>query len=274
MEKMNFKIPGTGEQAQDLDRAQVELGRLRAAKFNSESGNLPGPDCPKCNRKGVIAVARADGSLYSLPCSCAPTRAYVRRMETSGLRDVLNRFTFETYQAVEPWQKDLKEKAMNYANNPDGWLFIGGQSGCGKTHLCTAVCNELLRLGGHVVYMPWREEVEKLKDYSISGEARAQLKSLFMNAPVLFIDDLYKCGRAADGTYTPSGADVGIAYDIINYRWAQHLPTIISTERSTDELVAIDEATGSRIAERAGRNRIYVTKKPGRNYRLRTEVNI
>ena len=124
-----------------------------------------------------------------------------------------------------------------------------------------------------MVYMPWREEVEKLKDYTKSGEDRARLKAFFMTAPVLFIDDLYKCGRTADGTYTPSGADIGIAFDIINYRWANYLPTIISTERSSDELVAIDEATGSRIAERAGGHRIYIAKKTGRNYRLRNETN-
>ena len=276
MEKLEFNGPGMAAPSEQRSPAElhVALGKIRADKFNSMQGNLVGHDCPKCKNKGTIASVRIDGSIAVAPCSCTPVRAYINRMEASGMRDVLQRFTFDTYQDVETWQKHLKQRVKEYADAPKGWLLVCGQSGSGKTHLCTAVCNELLLRGEKVVYMPWREEVEKLKDYSKSTEDRAQLKAFFMNAPVLFIDDLYKCGRSADGTCTPSGADVGIAFDIINYRWAKHLPTIISTERSTEELVAIDEATGSRIVERAGSHRLYVTKKPGRNYRLRSGVDI
>lgn len=274
MEKVDFTIPGMEENTYDVDTVHVALGKLRAEAFNDSVGDLKGYDCPKCKNRGVFAQAREDGSLNMIRCSCNTMRTYLRRLEVSGLRDALDRYTFDTYETLEPWQKTLKETVERYAKNPRGWLLIGGQSGCGKTHLCTAVCTELIKEGKDVVYMPWREEVEKMKDFRISGDAKAKLKGFFMNAPILYIDDLFKCGRAADGSYNPSGFDVGVAYDIINYRWAKQLPTIISTERSTDELVAIDEATGSRIAELAGDYRLYITKKPGRNYRLRNETNL
>lgn len=83
----------------------------------------------------------------------------------------------------------------------------------------------------------------------------------------MYIDDLFKVGRAADGTSNPTGADVSLAFEIINYRYVNHLPTIVSTEKSPQELVGIDEATGSRIIELAGGNVYSIGRDQRRNYR-------
>ena len=67
---------------------------------------------------------------------------------------------------------------------------------------------------------------------------------------------------------------MGLAFEIINYRYINHLPTIVSTEKTPQELVAIDEATGSRIIELAGGNVFSVARDPKRNYRLRGVVTV
>ncbi len=51
-----------------------------------------------------------------------------------------------------------------------------------------------------------------------------------------------------------------------------HLPTIISTEKTPQELVEIDEATGSRIIEVAGGNVYSIGRDQKRNFRLRGVV--
>jgi hypothetical protein len=43
------------------------------------------------------------------------------------------------------------------------WLYIGGATGSGKTHLSVAAMLKLLKRGKEVYYMLWREEVPKLK---------------------------------------------------------------------------------------------------------------
>jgi DNA replication protein DnaC len=161
---------------------------------------------------------------------------------------------------------------VDYANKVEGWLLFCGQSGSGKTHLCTAVCRHLLMAGEEVRYMPWRQDIRELKSMESTNQVEA-LKKL-QTAPILFIDDLFKTGRAADGSCNPTAADVNLAFDIINYRYTKRLPTVISTERSPAELVDIDEAVGGRIVEMAQGHTYCIEKKQGRNYRLRGVVTV
>ncbi len=61
--------------------------------------------------------------------------------------------------------------------------------------------------------------------------------------------------------------DVNVMYEIVNYRYMNNLPLIISTEKNLDELLVFDEATGSRIIEMCIGNIIYLEGKE-LNYRL------
>ena len=163
---------------------------------------------------------------------------------------------------------------MAYANDPKGWLLLCGQSGSGKTHLCTAVCRHRLLSGDEVRYMPWRDTVSALKAMSLDSEQRQQTIDNLKQAQILYIDDLFKTGRAADGTNNPTGADTNIAFELLNFRYNNHLCTIISTEKSPQELAQIDEATGSRIIEMAGSNVFSVRRDTSKNYRLRGVVTV
>ena len=201
-------------------------------------------------------------------------RRCVWEMEKSGLKNIIKEKTFESFNAVQEWQKAIKTGAMSYADKLDGWLLFCGQSGSGKTHLCTAVCRRRLLSGDEVRYMPWRDKVAELKAMSLDSERRGVIIRGYKTAQILYIDDLYKVGKAADGTSTPTGADVSLAFEIINHRYINHLPTIISTEKTPQELVEIDEATGSRVIEMAGGNVYSIGRDQKRNYRLRGVVSV
>ena len=109
---------------------------------------------------------------------------------------------------------------------------------------------------------------------SLDNERRAEILKGFKSAQILYIDDLYKTGKAADGSSNPTGADIGLAFEIINHRYINHLPTIISTEKTAQELVEIDEATGSRILEMAEGHIYSIGRDMKRNYRLRGVVAV
>ena len=268
MKKMNINLPGLSAQSFN----PVEAGKLKADSFNKTLGDLTGYDCPTCLNRGRIAIPKDDGCVSFRDCDCMKIRRCVQKMESSGMRKVIESYTFDAYKDDDNWQTTIKQGAVDYAENVDGWLLICGQSGSGKTHLCTAVCRHLLLTGEEVRYMPWRQDANELKTMESSRRVDA-LKKLH-EVPVLFIDDLFKTARASDGSITPTVADVNLAFDIINYRYTQRLTTIISTERYPAELVDIDEATGGRIVEMAQGHTYCIEKKPGRNYRLRGVVMV
>ena len=80
-----------------------------------------------------------------------------------------------------------------------------------------------------------------------------------MRARVLYIDDFLK-GKLTE-------ADVNIMYELINHRYMNNLPIIVSTEKSLDQILEFDEAIGSRIIEMC---RKYIIDLQGKelNYRI------
>lgn len=270
MEKLNLNPFGLSAQQYD----PAAFAKMKTDTINSTPGNLTGHDCPKCLNRGTIALPREDGSIYTKECGCMKIRRCVWEMEKSGLKNSIRENTFEAYTATEPWQKAIKAGAMAYAEKLEGWLLFCGQSGSGKTHLCTAVCRQRLLMGDEIRYMPWREKVAELKALSLDNERRAEMINRYKAAQILYVDDLYKVGKDGGGSSNPTGADVGLAFEIINHRYINHLATVISTEKTPQELVAIDEATGSRIIEMAGSNVFSIARDAKRNYRLRGVVSV
>lgn len=270
MEKLNLNLHGRSVPSFD----PAEYDRIKIDSYNKMVGDLTGYDCAKCLNRGRYAVPKERGGMSFVECDCMNIRRCVQKMESSGLRDVIKDWTFAAYEDTENWQTTVKQGAMAYADNVEGWLLFCGQSGSGKTHLCTAVCRHLLLSGAEVRYMPWRQDVRELKGSAKDPGIQAEALKKYQEAPILFIDDLFKVSKAADGSCVPPVADVNIAFDILNYRYTKRLTTIISTERSPAELVEIDEATGGRIVEMAQGNTYCIEKKPGRNYRLRGVVMV
>lgn len=270
MEKLNLNPFGLS--AQSFDPAA--LAKMKADTVNGTPGKLTGYDCPQCLNRGNIAIPREDGSISVRDCDCMKIRRCFWEMERSGLKNIIREKTFEAYTATEEWQKAIKTGAMAYANKPDGWLLFCGQPGSGKTHLCTAVCRHRLLAGDEVRYMPWRDKVAEIKGLSLDNERRTEILNGYKTAQILYIDDLFKTGRAADGSSNPTRADVELAFEIINYRDINHLSTIISTEKTAQELVEIDEATGSRIIKLSGDNVYSIGRDQKRNYRLRGVVMV
>lgn len=250
----------------------LTMERIRIKSFNESAGTMTDWNCPECRNKGDVAFLDGD-KMRCRPCKCQPIRRCIRRMRESGLGDALEHCTFDRYEAIQPWQKSMKQVAYQYAQHPNGWLLMAGQSGCGKTHLCTAVVGELLRQGMEVVYMPWKEDTAKLKAAAMDAEGRDRLMDRLMNAQVLYIDDLLWYNRA-DSHSRPSDADVKLAFELLTHRENGKKLTIISTELMPHELGRINEAVAGRILHNAVGNICTVNADQRRNYRLRHVVTV
>lgn len=218
---------------------------------------LDGVDCAICGNKGQIAYYR-DGVLYSRECECMNRRRSLRRIKNSGMIDLFSRYTFDSYKPVDAERKKIKAMAGKFAADSNGWFYISGKSGSGKTHICTAICEKMIEQNRDVYYMAWRDESRTLKGLMNTDEIEAPLNRL-KKVAVLYIDDFLKGGA--------SDADIRLAFEIINSRYNNSaLRTIISTEMSIEDLLSVDEALGGRIYERS---KGYMIKAPNENFRLR-----
>lgn len=251
-----------------------EQQEMLCAVCNQAEGDLPGARCEKCHNKGLIFKV-SGGEVVSAECKCMAARRSMRRIESSGLGEMLDVCTFDTYQALEPWQQQIKARAQEFVASPAGqWWYIGGQVGAGKTHICTAMVGELMNQGKAARYMLWRDEIVRIKACVNDDSEYFKMVNPLKTVEVLYIDDVFKTGPdLRDGQWVPkapTAADVQVAFEILNYRYNRRdLITIFSGERSIDELIGIDEAVGSRIYERSKLYSLHIGKDSERNYRLR-----
>lgn len=259
----------------------VAWEQKKADDYNASVGDLnekDGYDCPACKNKGTMMIVEVRDN-WPRPrvreCKCMAMRYTIARMKRSGLQNIITQCTFDKYEELDPWHTSVKKRAMEYAATPHGWFFMGGQSGAGKSHLCTAICRSFLLRGDRVQYMMWVDDAAQLKGIVNEGADYVREVDRFKKAPVLYIDDLFKVQNDnGQNRGKPTAADVRLAFEIINYRVVSKLPTIISSEFTLGELVDIDQAVAGRIAEMAEFNAINITPDIKKNYRLRKVVTV
>ena len=218
---------------------------------------LDNVDCPKCGNTGYI-LRQTDGELFSKECSCMAKRRSIRRLTRSNMSDMLSHYMFDSYETPDDYRVRVKHLAKKFAEDDTGWFFISGKSGSGKTHLCTAICSRLIERDNDVYYMKWRDESRSLKAIINTEEVDERLDKL-KRVHVLYVDDFFKGGC--------NDADIRLAFEIINDRYNDSkLRTVISSEMTMEQIIAADEALGSRIYERS---RGYMLSSPKENWRLR-----
>lgn len=253
----------------EFNMTQEEYQQKRVDWYNESEGNLneiDGYNCDLCKNKGYIARLDNNGNEVHRECKCQKIRATLRRARKSGLGDIITEYTFAKFEATEDWQKQIKQLAQAFcADDKAKWFYIGGAVGSGKSHLCTAIAAHYIKAGKDVKYMIWAEEAKRLKSL-VNDLSYQDIISQYKNVDVLYIDDFLKVKYGE----SPTAADINLAFEIINHRiLSRESITIISSEKLLEELVDYDEATMSRIYQKAGKYKIGVTRGSGKNYRMR-----
>lgn len=254
LEKYEESLKMTDEQktAQAAQRENQRHGDLNPEIY----------DCPLCLNRGYIA--KAEGTdIVRYKCKCMGTRRTIRRIKASGLEAAIDEYRFENFDTNEPFQRDMKDKAVRYLAEKGAWFMVCGQSGCGKTHICTAIVRQKIKHSHDVIYMPYRDEIVRIKQSVTDAEAYQKRMEQLKRVDTLYIDDLFK-GKIGE-------ADINAMYELLGYRYSNHLDTIISTEVSVDRIIAIDEAIAGRIYERCGKGEyvMQIGADIKKNYRLK-----
>lgn len=237
-------------------------------RYNDSVGHLneeDGYDCPICKNRGFIMKIVPDETGYpyevACDCKCMKIRRNAKRLKRSGLAEWVDSKTFDTFVASEDWQKNMKTKALEYTESPDGWLYVAGQSGAGKTHICTATCLKLIEAGKSVKYMLWSEIIHKLESTRFDDGGREDYIDDIAKNDVIYIDDFLKC--------FDKGKHLFLAFEFINKMIIMKKMLIISSEMFYQEISSIDEALGGRIAEQSKGHIIQIARDTNRNYRFK-----
>ena len=194
-------------------------------------------NCLKC---GGVGFYRRDVPLghkhfgEAFPCDCTlllRQTQYMGKLGKISQLETLASKEFVTFITDPPGYdekscenlRDTYELCLNFARNPQGWLFLQGRHGCGKTHLAAAISHMLLRESVPVLFKPVPDLLDLLRS-SFSPDTEItydRIFSLVRDVSVLVLDDL--------------GAQVSTQwareklYQLLNQRYVNQMPTVFTS---------------------------------------------
>lgn len=187
-----------------------------------------------------------------------------RFLESSGMRGIMHNMTFDSF---DPQRRGkIYEVARRYAEDftpkTDAGLIFFGKAGSGKTHLAVAIARHLIeqkQIAARVA-----RTVELLADIrqtfnehdGYRAENEAELIQKFTSVALLVLDDL--------GSEKISDWVKEILYRIIDERWLEQKPMIITTNLNLKEL---EERIGERIVSRIAGACVQIEMQ-NRDYRI------
>ncbi|MCZ6530923.1 MAG: ATP-binding protein [Chloroflexi bacterium] len=126
--------------------------------------------------------------------------------------------------------EDAQKAAQVFAENPKGWLMLGGSYGVGKTHLAAAIANHRSSQGFPVIFVVVPDLLDHLRatfspNSTISYDRRFEE---IRNAPLLVLDDL---GAQAATPWVREKLD-----QLFNHRYNAKLPTVITSAETPDKI--------------------------------------
>lgn len=174
-------------------------------------------------------------------CSCRhrqiSQQVHKRLFALSNLAE-LEHLTFDNFQprgrvGLRPAHADSLEQAVNharlYAQSLEGWLLIQGGFGCGKTHLAAAVANFTVSLGVPTLFLTVPDLLDTLRFAYDDPEATFEQRfEEIRTAPLLVMDDF--------GTQNATAWAQEKLFQIINYRYVNRLPMVITTNLMLEEI--------------------------------------
>lgn len=215
--------------------------------------------CGRCGGNGWLRK-KADftsedfGQIF--PCDCKATRSQdiiPNLFQIGGFnKELLSNMSFQKFDLNGNLKLDQRQKhslrtavkiCKIFAKQPEGWLFITGTHGSGKTHLALACAVERLKQKDAVfiVFVPALLD-ELRSSFGVNkGITYENIIEKLRSVELLVLDDL--------GSESGTEWSQEKLYQILVFRYNLRLPTIITSSLSTDEIELNKEAIGSRLKD-------------------------
>lgn len=207
----------------------VTLGKKKIDNdvYDRISDMYPPGGCPTCNGRLKYAL---DFVTYDCDCDfqIRLQRHYFRANIGREYHDIcLKDFEGEDASKVVPVVRDYLDAFGNNFHFGLGLTFTGPY-GTGKTFAMTCVLKELVKQGRETYFTTFEQLINVWGDSWHDAEAKRLLEKRLKTAEVLGLDELRTDPRNAGG-FLANGLD-----SVIRYRTANLLPTLVTTNMSSD----------------------------------------
>lgn len=259
---------GIEEGVINLKNIKEQIEKLKETalrcKDKAPKGNFK---CGYCKDTGFVVMEQKGMQPIIKMCICQKREILKQQWIDAGFNIIATDKNIKTFMVNNKVAKKMKEIALDYIENFESIQFDNnnsvaflGQSGSGKTHICMAISLELIKKGFNAVYFPYREVIITLKQNILNSYKYNEEINKYKKAGLLVIDDLFKGGATEP--------DLRIIFEILNFRYLNRLPILLSSENYSEDLLKIDTALGSRIIEMC-KNRILDIPKEENKYNER-----
>ncbi len=194
--------------------------------------------CDKCDDKGFVEGKK---------CSCLEKIIKEESISKLNKNSALSLSDFKyfdlSYYSNQKEEdkgfvpKEQMERVLTYCKNyakkfslNSNSIFMNGNTGLGKTHLSLAIAKEVVAKGYSVSYGSTQDFLREVEKEHFNREKnQTDTLQILLNTDLLVLDDL--------GAEFNSQFNVSTIHNIINTRINKSMPTIISSNLTTSELV-------------------------------------
>lgn len=237
------------------------------------------PYCKKCGTARFIIIG---GTVFPCLCECQAKerdkenarkdeeerrKIFTYKQIKSGVSERYRDVTFENTKHFSE-VNGAYESMQNYCKNADAvkanniWVYIYGENSTGKTHLTACMANHLISKGYNVLFTSVPQIIADIQSsYTRNTATQAEILKDLATKDFVFLDDL---GKEITGTKTAFSEK--ILLEVINARYNNKLPTIITSNYSIKELgtkLNVDAAITQRLGEECKK----IIKMQGLNFR-------
>lgn len=224
-------------------------GDYAGHKVRAPGGAILDAPCPDCLAEGQAEKARRDQ---------AEARRHdpSRTLELAGIPKRFQSRTLNSFVINGESQARAVRVCREYADNfaeasrLGRCLIMSGGTGSGKTHLSTAIANQVLLSGYSATFTNVREIVSKVratwrKDF---GKTEEDVVAAYGRVDLLIIDEV--------GVQFDSDAERLVMFDVINRRYQDVKPTIVISNLPMDaeNAPSIRSTLGDRVIDRLREN--------------------
>jgi len=202
------------------------------------------PNCPHCGGAGYL---RRDLPVNHpefgrvVPCVCRTDELQARFRQRLYSLSQLGRLADLTFDSFRPEGRtgigdaertsvdNAFQRARQYAERLDGWLLLQGSYGTGKTHLAAAIANQAVANSTPTLFLTVPDLLDLLRASFGANEMRFDERfDQVRNAPLLVLDDL--------GTHSATDWAREKLFQIVNYRYVNALPLVLTTNLPLDRI--------------------------------------
>jgi DNA replication protein DnaC len=224
------------------------LVNVSSGEPNKSEVPAPAAGCPVCKGARYMRVEVPYGHPFFgrlLPCECL-TRDQDERsfgdLERFSQLEPFRTKTFDNFDSKVAGVDKAFQYARKFAQDPQGWLVLIGGYGSGKTHLAAAIANFALSSRNQALFTVVPDLLDHLRS-TFAPSSDVQYDELFervRSVPLLILDDL------GTENCTPWAGEK--LFQILNFRYNNQMPTVITTNRA---LSNIDDRIRSRMSDEA-----------------------